>query len=77
MAPPGEGEEHCAAFVASAAAGDAMILLCGMFWLATWTHSSFGSAFALAVLPFLPGDALKVVAAAGIAKGLDHVRRRN
>lgn len=59
----------------SAAAGDAMILLCGFTWLAMWTHAAIGSAFALAVLPFLPGDALKVVAAAGIVRGLDHVRR--
>lgn len=59
----------------SAAAGDAVILLCGMAWLATWAHGSFKSAFALAVLPFLPGDALKVVAAAAIARGLNRVRR--
>lgn len=61
----------------SAAAGDVVILLCGMAWLAALTHSSVPSAFALAVLPFLPGDALKVVGAAGIAKGLDRVRRRD
>ena len=67
----------------SAATGNAVILLCGFAWLAVWTHGagsfeSFGSlrtAFALAVLPFLPGDALKVVAAAAIAKGLERVRR--
>jgi biotin transport system substrate-specific component len=62
--------------LASAAAGNALILGCGMVWLLVWTHGSVGSAFALAVLPFLPGDALKVVAAAGIAKGLDRVRRK-
>jgi biotin transport system substrate-specific component len=59
----------------SAAAGDVVILLCGFVWLAMWTHTSVASAFALAILPFLPGDALKVVAAAGIAHGLDRVRR--
>ncbi|HXS78463.1 MAG TPA: biotin transporter BioY [Terracidiphilus sp.] len=59
----------------SAAAGDALILLCGFVWLAMWTHAAIGSAFALAVLPFLPGEALKVVAAAGIARGLGRVRR--
>lgn len=61
----------------SSAAGDVVILLCGMTWLAALTHDSVWSAFVLAVLPFLPGDALKVVAAAGIAKGLDRVRRRD
>jgi biotin transport system substrate-specific component len=61
--------------VLSAAAGDVLILQCGFVWLAMWTHTSIGAAFTLAVLPFLPGDALKVVAAAGIARGLDRVRR--
>jgi biotin transport system substrate-specific component len=66
--------------ILSAAVGNALILLCGFAWLAVWTHGtgSFGSlktAFALAVLPFLPGDALKVVAAAAIARGFERVRR--
>jgi biotin transport system substrate-specific component len=60
----------------SAAAGNVLILVCGMIWLALWTHASVSSAFALAVLPFLPGDALKVVAAAGLATGFAHVRRQ-
>jgi biotin transport system substrate-specific component len=60
----------------SAAAGDAVILLSGMAWLAAWTHGSSQSVFALAVVPFLPGDALKVAAAAAIARALDRVRRR-
>ncbi|WP_204101416.1 biotin transporter BioY [Occallatibacter savannae] len=59
----------------SAASGNAVILLCGFAWLARWTHAAAGPAFALAVLPFLPGDALKVVAAAGIARGWDRIRR--
>jgi biotin transport system substrate-specific component len=64
----------------SAAAGNVLILLCGFAWLTLWTHgagslSSIKAAFAMAVLPFLPGDALKVVAAAAIAKGFERVRR--
>jgi len=64
----------------SAGTGNVLILLCGFAWLAVWTHGtgSYGSlksAFALAVLPFLPGDALKVVAAAAIARGLERARR--
>ena len=63
----------------SAVAGDAAILLCGFLWLTVWTHgagslSSVKTAFALAVLPFLPGDALKVVAVAAIARGLERAR---
>ncbi len=76
-------ERGFSAALLSAAAGNALILLCGFAWLAVWTHGvgsfgSFGSlwtTFALAVLPFLPGDALKVMAAASIAKGLERVRR--
>jgi biotin transport system substrate-specific component len=64
------------AALASAAAGNVVILLCGFVWLSAWTHSSPQTAFALAVLPFLPGDALKVAAAAAIARGLERVRRR-
>jgi biotin transport system substrate-specific component len=68
------------AALASAAVGNVLILLCGFAWLTLWTHGagpvgSVKTAFAMAVLPFLPGDALKVVAAAAIAKGLDRVRR--
>jgi biotin transport system substrate-specific component len=59
----------------SAAVGDAVILLCGFVWLAMWTRVSAGSAFAMAVLPFLPGEALKVVAAAGISRGVARTRR--
>lgn len=65
-----------AASMLSASIGDVLVLLCGMAWLTVWTHESVRSGFALAVLPFLPGDALKVVAAATIAKGLDRLRRR-
>jgi len=61
--------------VVSAGAGDALILLCGFTWLTLSTHMAIGPAFTLAVLPFLPGEALKVVAAAGIARGVDRVRR--
>jgi biotin transport system substrate-specific component len=64
------------AALASAAAGNAVILMCGFAWLATWTHTSPRAAFALAVLPFLPGDALKVAAAAAIARGVERLRRR-
>jgi biotin transport system substrate-specific component len=59
----------------AAAAGDLLILACGALWLAAWTHASAPSALFMAVLPFLPGDALKVAAAAGMAVGFARVRR--
>jgi biotin transport system substrate-specific component len=63
--------------VLSAALGSVVILACGALWLAVLTHASLSSVFALAVLPFLPGDALKVVAAAALAAGWVRLRRRN
>ena len=60
--------------MAVTAVGDLMILAGGALWLATTTHTTFAAAFALAVVPFLPGDALKVAAAAA-AGGLRRVRR--
>ena len=59
----------------AAAAGDLLILTCGALWLAVWTHATAPSALLMAVLPFLPGDALKVAVAAGMAAGFVRVRR--
>ena len=59
----------------SAAAGDLAILLCGALWLAAFTRFSAHPAADLAILPFLPGDALKVAAAAGLACGWLRLRR--
>jgi biotin transport system substrate-specific component len=61
----------------SAALGSVVILACGALWLAALTHVSMQSTFKLAVLPFLPGDALKVVAAAALAAGWVRLRRRS
>ena len=60
----------------SAAAGDLVILACGALWLAVLTHASVPSALTLSVIPFLPGDALKIAAAAAMAAGVQHLRRR-
>jgi len=61
----------------SAAAGNVAILACGALWLGVLTHISARLAITLAVVPFLPGDALKVVAAAALAVGLNHLRRKS
>ncbi|MFP5250556.1 MAG: biotin transporter BioY [Acidobacteriota bacterium] len=55
------------------AAGDAVILLCGALWFSVLPH--IAAAPALAVLPFLPGDALKVTGAAALAFGWVRLRR--
>jgi biotin transport system substrate-specific component len=60
----------------SAAAGSLVILACGALWLGVLTHVSIGSVLNLAVLPFLPGDVLKIVFAAALADGWVRIRHR-
>ncbi len=60
----------------AAASGSAVILLCGAIWLWVLTHRSASEVLVLSVFPFLPGDALKIAAAAGVAGGLRRFRRR-
>src|SRR5277367_1424805 len=60
----------------SAGAASLLILLCGATWLKALTHMDIRLILEQAVLPFLPGDVLKVCAAAGIAKMVSAVRLR-
>jgi biotin transport system substrate-specific component len=60
----------------SAAVGNMIILSVGALWLAMLTHASPSTVLMQSVLPFLPGDALKVIAAAAIASGWVALRRR-
>ena len=50
--------------IAAMAIGNFVIYLCGALWLANFI--GFGQAIAAGVLPFLYGDALKLVVAAGL-----------
>jgi biotin transport system substrate-specific component len=61
---------------ASAAIGDLLILTCGALWLAAFAHIAVSQATALAVLPFLAGDALKIAAAAAVASAAARLRPR-
>jgi biotin transport system substrate-specific component len=65
------------AALASATAGNLLILACGAVWFGVWTHASAQLVVAESVLPFLPGDALKIAAAAGLAVGFVRPRRGN
>jgi biotin transport system substrate-specific component len=58
-----------------AAAGDFAILSCGAVWLAILMHASAEPALRMGVLPFLPGDALKIASAATIVTGFARLRR--
>lgn len=63
------------AAILSAAVGDLLILSCGALWFWILTHASTPSTLAQTVLPFLPGSALKVAAASGLAAGWLRLRR--
>jgi biotin transport system substrate-specific component len=61
----------------SAAAGSVVILAFGAVWLAALTHAGTQTIMASAVLPFVPGDLLKIIAAAFIAAGFQRFHRIN
>lgn len=61
--------------LASAALGNLLILSVGALWLAALTHASSQVILTQSFFPFLPGDALKVAAAAAIAAGWQRTRR--
>lgn len=61
----------------AAATGNLIILGSGGLWLFVLTHMSLKAIATQAVLPFLPGDALKVITAAGIATAFSRIRKRS
>lgn len=58
-------------------AGAALVYLCGVSWLKVVTGMSAEKAMAVGMLPFLVGDAIKIVAALFIAKTLSPVISKN
>jgi biotin transport system substrate-specific component len=62
-----------AAFPAALAAGSlavALTLLTGATWIVLASHATWRSVGTIAVLPFVPGEVIKVIAAAGIYSSL-------
>jgi biotin transport system substrate-specific component len=59
-----------------AGAGSLVTLAMGAVWLGVLTHAAPMTVLNHAVLPFLPGEVLKVCAAAGIAVGVSRWRQR-
>ena len=55
--------------------GTLVLYACGVSWLKIITGMSPAKALALGMAPFLIGDALKIAAAAGIAKALRPIIR--
>jgi biotin transport system substrate-specific component len=59
----------------AAAIGSAVILLSGALWFGILTRQPAMTVLTMTVAPFLAGDILKVIAAAGTATGLRRFRR--
>lgn len=59
----------------AAIAGDALILASGAAWMAVVAHQHMANVLSLSVIPFLPGDALKVCLAAAIVAGWSRMRK--
>jgi biotin transport system substrate-specific component len=60
-------------FVAYTVAGTAATVLlfaCGAGWIMSITHISLAAAWTVAIAPFLPGEVVKIAAAAGISRAL-------
>jgi biotin transport system substrate-specific component len=55
------------ALTVGAIAGDVIIIAAGFLWIVSVFHASVTAAWSASVLPFLPGEVLKVAAAVGIA----------
>jgi len=62
------------AAVLSAVCGNVVLIASGALWLALVTHLSMHTVLAMAVVPFLLGDALKILTAAGLAVGWQRLR---
>jgi biotin transport system substrate-specific component len=62
--------------VATMTLGTALIYAVGVPWLMAMTHADFGAALGMGVRPFLVGDALKVLLAAGLLPGAWKLMRR-
>jgi biotin transport system substrate-specific component len=71
------GRRSFAGNLAAAAAASLVVLGLGALWLTVSLHLTAGQAFMLGVAPFLPGDVLKVAAAAGVASGWNRATRTN
>jgi biotin transport system substrate-specific component len=70
------GQREFFAAALSATTGSLLILVLGALWLILLSHTSVQSVLTVAVIPFLPGDALKIVAAAALASGFVRLRRQ-
>ena len=59
----------------AAIAASTLLMISGVFWLATVLHLSPAAAFRFGAFPFIPGQIVKVLSAAGIYTALARWRR--
>ena len=64
------------AALVGAAAGSALLMVSGTVWLGNFLHLAPAVAMAKGATPFLPGQLVKVLSAAGIATSVERLRRR-
>lgn len=53
----------------------AILFACGSLWIAQVLHLSAANVWTMSVAPFLPGEIVKIAAAAGLAASIHHWRR--
>ena len=70
------GRASFTSYAFSAALGSLLILALGASWFAVVTHQSAGTALAMTVWPFLPGDALETLPSGCVALGYIRLRNR-
>jgi biotin transport system substrate-specific component len=59
----------------ASAAASLLILVAGAAWMALISHLALAQIAAVSIVPFLPGDALKTIAAAALASGAMRARK--
>ncbi len=69
------GPSRFARGVIAGVAASAIIFAMGAGWLAQFAHLSSMAAWRVAVAPFLPGDAIKIIASAGIFSSFERWKR--
>ena len=57
--------------------GEGFLFLCGLSWFLVFNRVSLGAAMMMTVLPFLPGEVLKVAAASAISTSWQRWLRRS
>ena len=64
------GRGHRLADTLAMVCGTATLYVCGVAWLKLVTGMAWGKAVAVGVIPFLPGDIAKIIAAVLVIKSL-------